>query len=212
VSSTIVANCQIHCARFEIGARRTWCQWSQARTSTRRSRDCNLSDTYIIITSIRTLDLALDPSVQPPDSLEVSALLRKRLLRNTQVRANSETVLCVGKQGSLISLVAIKENLLNSSPVLRRVTLVQIAERNADRRSNSIPLLGLGIGRMGGETRVDAFAFGEVAGDVLAAEAVADGADFGGIVGGADGVEGGVDNGFDIGHGVAGLPFGEAVV
>ena len=62
-----------------------------------------------------------------------------------------------------------------------------------------------------GETDVDLAGL-QVAADVLAAEAVADGADFGGIVGGADGVEGGVDDGFDVGHGVAGLPFGEAVV
>jgi len=103
-------------------------------------------------------------------------------------------VLGVGEQGGLVSLVAIEEDLLDSSPVLGRVALVQISERNADGRGDGVPFLGLGVGRVGGEAGVDAFAFGQVAGDVFAAEAVAYGADFGGVVGGADGFEGGVDD------------------
>lgn len=162
--------------------------------------------------SINTSHLALDPSVQPTHSLEVSTLLRKSLLRNAQVSADGETVLCVREQAGLVSLVTIKEDLLNVRPVLGRVALVQSSKGDADGRGDGVPLLGLSVRGVGGEAGFDAFAFGEVASDVSTAETVADGADLGGVVGRADRVEGCVDDGFDLGHWVALLPVWEAVV
>jgi hypothetical protein len=159
-----------------------------------------------------TSDLTCDPSIQPPDSLEVSALLRKCLLWNTQVRADSESMFCVRVQARLISLVTLKEDVFNVGPVVARVALVQISERNTDRRSDSIPLLGLCVGRMSSKTGVDTFAFCEIASDVLAAEAVSDRSDFGGVVGCAEGAERGVDDRLDVCQRMALLPFRQAVI
>ena len=157
-------------------------------------------------------NLPLNPSIQPPHRLEISPLLRKSLLRNTQISPNSKPMLRITKQRSLISLIPLEENLLDRRPVLRRVTLVQIPKSNTDGRHDRFPFLGLRVRGVRGEAGVDAFALGQVAGDVFAAETVAYGADFGGVVGCADGGEGGVDYGFDLVHWVAFLPVGEAVV
>jgi hypothetical protein len=159
-----------------------------------------------------TSDLTCDPSIQPPDSLEVSALLRERLLWNTQIGADSKAMFRVRVQARLISLVTLEENVFDVGPVVARVALVQISERNTDRRSNGIPLLGLRVGRVCSETGVDAFALCEVASDVLAAEAVSDRSDFGGVVGCAEGVECGVDDRLDVCQWMTLLPFWQAVV
>ena len=82
---------------------------------------------YIALTT--NLNIALNPSIQPSNSLEVSTFLRERLLRHAEVGANSESMFSVRVQASLISLVSIEEDLFNVRPVLRRAALVQIAER-----------------------------------------------------------------------------------
>jgi hypothetical protein len=161
---------------------------------------------------ITNLDLTLDPSVQPSHSLEVSTFLRKGLLWNTQVCANCKSVLSVGVQARLVSLVALKEDRLDIASVRRRAALVQISECNADGRSNGIPFCGLRIGRVSGEAGVNTLALCKVASDVLAAKAVSYRTDLGDVVGGADRVEGGVDNRFDISKGVTLLPVRETVV
>ena len=78
------------------------------------------------------LDITLDPSIQPSHSLEISTFLREGLLWNTQVRADRKTVFGIGVQARLISLVALKEDLFDVRPVLRRAALIQISERYAD--------------------------------------------------------------------------------
>jgi hypothetical protein len=159
-----------------------------------------------------TLNLTCDPSIQPPDSLEVSTLLRKRLLWNTQIRADSEAMFRVRVQARLISLVTLEEDIFDIGPVIARVALVQISERNTDGRSDGVPLLGLCVGGVGSETGVDAFALCEVASDVLATKAVSDRSDFGGVVGCAEGVECGVDDRLDVCQWMTLLPFWQAVV
>lgn len=172
-----------------------------------------LPDIGIVYNSLRVkLDLTLDPSVQPSHSLEVSTFLRECLLWNTQVRTDCKAVFSVGVQARLISLVALEEDLLDVGPVLRRAALVQISERDTDGRSNGVPFRGLSVGRVGGETSVDALALCEIASNVLAAEAVAHGSDFGDVVGGADRVERSVDDRFDVSQGMALLPIWETVV
>jgi len=158
------------------------------------------------------LDVTFDPSVQPSHSLEISTFLGESLLRNTQVRANRKAMFSIGVQARLISLVALKEDLFDVSPVLRRAALVQVSERNADGRSNGIPFCGLRVGRVGSEAGIDALALCEVASNVLATEAVSYGSDFGDVVGSADRLERSVDNGFDVCEGMALLPLWETVV
>lgn len=107
----------------------------------------------------------------------------------------------VGVQARLISFVALEEDRLDVAPVRRRAALVQVSECNADGRSNGLPFCGLCVGRVGGETGINALAFCKIASDVLAAEAVSYGSDFGDVVGSADRVERGVDNRLDVSKG-----------
>ena len=115
-------------------------------------------------------------------------------------------------QAGLVSLVALEEDRLDVASVRRRAALVQISERNADGRSNGVPLCGLRVRRVRGEAGIDALALCKIAGDVLAAEAVAHRSDFGDVVGGTDRVERSVDNRFDISERMAFLPVWETVV
>lgn len=156
--------------------------------------------------------LALDPSIKPPHRLKISALLRESLLLDSEVSPDGKAMLSIGVESCLVGLVALEEDLLDVRAVLRRAALVEIAESNANRRFDGLPLFCLGVGGMGGESGFDGLPGCQVSGDIASAKAIADRADLRDVVGGLDGVYRRVKNGLDLGHWVALLPVWEAVI